>query len=217
MVTVDDALGILGDKHLLICGGTESERLRLARGVVEKAADQGTDVYELPPGLSNMVGYLYAVQEVFPIFSPIEFLGWLRKLLPFLPTFRMPKSWMSLDQVNDMQLDWVELRERSLIFWPEAEMDEGDDFREILRHYVAEKFMLEDPGFRHRAEDYRPPWFRLVATVSHVRKDLHENLRLLFTRDEEDTRSETEIAREHLGVVDLGERESGEGGTEGVI
>jgi hypothetical protein len=199
------ALEVLRDRHLLICGGTQQERLDLARDVVESTRNSETDFYELPAGISTMVEYLHAARETFPIFSPVEYLSWLRKILPFLPVLRMPKSRMNLDQVWDMHLDWVELRERTLVFWPEADMGDAEEFREILNDYVTWKFMIDDPGARQNPEGYRPPWFRLVVTTPHVPEDLHESLVLGFGRGEEDTRTDADIAREHLGVVDLGQ------------
>lgn len=196
MVTVDEALSILRNKHLLICGGTESGRLGLARGVVESATDSETDLCELPAGISTIDHYLRAIHEIFPIFSPIEYLGWLRKLLPFLPTFRMPKSWMNLDQVWDMHLDWVEPRERSLIFWPEATLGDGEGFHDILSDYVSWKYVIEDPGCGRKPEDSPEPFFRLVFTTPHLPENLHEHLRLTYGPGKEDPRSEVDIARE---------------------
>jgi hypothetical protein len=199
------ALEVLQDRHLLICGGTPEERAALARDIVENTRNSETDFYELPAGISSDEDYLCIVQEIFPIFSPVEYLGWLRKLFPFLPVFRMPKSCMNLDQVWDMHLDWVELRQRALVFWPEAEMSDNEGFPDILSDYVTWKFMIDDPGARQKPEGYRPPWFRLVVTTGRVPENLHESLSLAFGRGEEDIRTDADIAREHLGVVDLGQ------------
>jgi hypothetical protein len=202
---VRDSQTILRDRHLLICGGTPEKRLDLARRVVESAANSEADLYELPARISTIDDYLHAAQDVFPIFSPIEYLGWLRKIFPFLSVYRMPKRWMNLDQVWDMHLDWVELRERTLIFWPEAKMVDVEEFLEILSDYVTWKFVIDDPGARQKPEGYRPPWFRLVVTTPHVPENLHESLALGFGRGEEDKRTEADIAREHLGVVRVGD------------
>jgi hypothetical protein len=185
MLDVTALVATLRDGHLVLCGGDEGARLRLAEQILEAATDAETTVYRLSPGIGTRDEYLREARKLFPIQSPLG----------------IDKRDMSLDQIDDVLLDWVEDEGgKTVIFWPEAGFSESLRADQVLSNYVTETFILDEPP-TGAAEEGRG--FRLLATTPADVRGVHREIELHIGRDESDGRTVEEIARRRLAVVSL--------------
>jgi hypothetical protein len=185
MRNLQQILDKLKYKHVIICGGDRDDRLNLANQVVSEVAKCDSEVFRLPEGLGNRSDYITACQAQFPIESPLG----------------IAKEQMTHVQLDDVLLDWVEKRNRTIVFWPEMQLANQNDSlgpMEVLSDFVTEKFILEDTTMWNTDQ-----WFRLVCSTEELSDSIFNNMKIFIGRGDDDMRTEEEISRTHLGIVRL--------------
>ena len=178
-----DRSRLLMQKHLILCGGEERRRIGIAREVLSSFSDPKPLLFHILPGLHTFDDYLNMVRQIFPIFSPLG----------------LPKTKMTLDQIWDMHLDWVEKDpEPKIIFWEEICLEQGEYLAEILNDYVTWAYILNEisPPDKH-------PWFRLLATSPVSLINLCCEAKFFIGRGEEDTRTNEDIWKQYLVIEDI--------------
>ena len=176
-------LNIIEHQHLIITGGLREERLNAAHSVLAGLQHKNMLVFNIEADLPTTDAYLEAARSTFSIFSPLG----------------IGKEKMSLDQVQDMHLDWVSRQAQPmLVYWEEINIDDPDDLAELIGGYVTEKYYLDEIW---DSED--PFWFRLVATSAVPVAGLYQRARIFIGRDPVDERTEEDIWRRHLHIAEL--------------
>lgn len=165
-------------KHLLIFGGREADRLAVGQRELS-AVRASVTRYTLPSGISTYEGYLRALLDLFPIESPLG----------------IPKREMTLDQISDVQLDWVDGSVSVVVFWPEVLL-ERENLVEALGVYLTQKYIVEE-------YDQSVHRFRLIATVPRLPKHFAASIPLYFGKPDSDPRSEEQITSALLSVQSL--------------
>ncbi len=174
----EDPLGWKTAKHLLICGGTEAERMAAAECALAGAPESAA-VYRLPSGVSSDEDYLHAVVDLFPVESPMG----------------TPADEMSLDQLSDVQLDWVDGSVDVVVVWPEVLL-KRDDLIGVLGDYLTEKYIVEESWQSAHQ-------FRLIATAPRFPDDLLASVKVFFGRPDREARSDQQVAEALMTVYSL--------------
>jgi hypothetical protein len=179
----EEILEILNLKHVILCGGSESDRKRLIEAVSEGFNKDKTAVFRIPPGIRSFEGFIDTARRIFPI-------------KPLLKDQTVEE--MSYDQLNDVLLDWVEEGERStFIIWEEiGSLEPKDDLYGLISEFVTRKYILED-YFRSKGK------LRLLLSSSLDLSDYFNSAKIYFGRDPNDPVKDDQIVRSSLEIINL--------------
>jgi hypothetical protein len=178
-----DILHILDVKHVILCGGSESDRRTLINAVSEAIDKTNTAIYRIPPGVRDGDEFISLVRRIFPIIP-----------LPGDPVVEE----MSYDQISDLLLDWTEESEKStFVIWEElATVEPKKTLYGFISDFVTEKYILENYLKSERK-------LRLLASSSEDLSSYFNSAEIYFGRGEEDPLTDEQVARRSLEIVNL--------------
>jgi hypothetical protein len=90
-----DVLELLKTKHVIIEGHNSEARSSIIEYIRQAMATKYS-IYEIPSNICDKESYLEAIRLVFPIESPLN----------------IDARQMNYNQINDMQIDWIEFHSR---------------------------------------------------------------------------------------------------------
>ena len=126
-------LELLKTKHVILEGNDSEYRSLIIECIRAEMAGK-CSIYEIPPNICSRDSYLKAIRNVFPLESPLG----------------IDARQMNNNQVYDVQVDWIEFqKDDSFIIWNEIRaFKDMADLYGILDHYVSQKYLLEEDGYR---------------------------------------------------------------------
>ncbi len=186
-----DIIKIIERKHIILCGGTEEYREDLASQIVNRIISNYSKIklYKIPPHLKKFTQYIKKIKNIFPIKSPLGY----------------SVGKMGLDQIWDVHLDWSEEHDRKiLVLFPEIGDFEEVNLYEIISDYITRKYILEEvfavKKQKGGTKDFK---FRLIATSNKSLNPFYKYAKIFIGRGEKDTRSDEDVARKHLDIINI--------------
>ena len=163
----EDILELLKTKHVVLEGGSSGYRSQIIARIRSAMAARYS-VYEIPAGIDSRESYLDAVRNCFPIESPSG----------------MDIRKMNDNQVNDVQVDWMEFRkDDSFIIWNEIrDFHNLPELYGIFDRYVSQKSLFEEEKY--------PRSFRLLVNSNIPLDDYIRHAQFLYPSRENESNAE---------------------------
>ena len=160
-------LELLKTKHVVMEGGSSDYRSQIVARIRSAMAVRYS-VYEIPAGIDSRESYLDAVRNCFPIESPSG----------------MDIRKMNDNQVNDVQVDWMEFRkDDSFIIWNEIrDFHNLPELYGIFDRYVSQKSLFEEEKY--------PRSFRLLVNSNIPLDDYIRHAQFLYPSRENESNAE---------------------------
>lgn len=172
---ISQCITLFNNQSVVAYGANLPQRRVLVEALVEHLKSKGYSVYVFSESIKSDEKYLRSARNLLPMVSPLK----------------IPKEQMSLDQVDDVQLRWIDAKTKVAIVIPEFHPLAKSNalfFFKTLSSYLTRTFEISGGAFR------------FLVTLEHLPDDFFERLELYVGKNPEDRRSVATIARERIAV-----------------